>query len=185
MSAAPRLTWEGSSIETGASFSECGRFRYDLTRTYDARGPWCLFIGLNPSTADAQNDDPTIRREIDFAHGFGYPNLAKCNLFALRSTDPAGIVSSLVDPTGGPENDEAIARWVRKAGLVLFAWGSSNKVGSRLASRAWVVRRDIRAVVREMPSPAPLFGCLGTTKEGQPKHPLYLSKETPWPPINP
>jgi len=113
MTASLRPTWQDApSIRTDATISPCGTYRYDLTREFDPKGEWILWIGLNPSTADHRNDDPTITREIDFSHGFGFPNLAKCNLYALRSKDPKDVKKAMLkglDPVG-PDNDAATAR---------------------------------------------------------------------------
>jgi len=186
----PRPTWADSpKIRYAATLSPCGLYRYDLEREFDASGPWVLFIGLNPSTADAQKDDPTIRREMDFGQGFGFPNLAKCNLYGLRSTKPKGLVESKVDPVG-PDNDAAIRRWLPRAGLVLFAWGYNASVGSRMLTRAWVVRQIVRETFREMVAKGqttPRVGHLGLTegKEHQPRHPLMLRADTQWTEVEP
>ncbi len=117
-----RPTWERSArIRYAATISPCGHYRYDLEREFDAAGPWVMFLGLNPSTADGQFDDHTIRREMDFGQGFGFPNLVKCNLYALRSTDPRGVVDAKVDPVG-PDNDATIRRWLPRVQLVVLAW---------------------------------------------------------------
>jgi hypothetical protein len=179
-----RPTWEGHSdrIRTDATISPDGIYRYDLVREYDPEGPWCLFIGLNSSTADATQDDPTIRREIDFAHGMGFPNLVKCNLYALRSTDPKGIVTSKVDPVG-KDNDPTMGSWVPRVGRIVFAWGYSAKVGKRMLTRAWEVRLGLRSAIGALAfrgAQVPTCGHLGLTegKEHQPRHPLYLAKTT-------
>lgn len=181
---APRPTYyvDGASIRTGATFSPCGLYRYDLTREFDPSGPWLLAILCNPSTADAHKDDPTLRRMIDFAHGFSFPNLAVTNLWALRSTDPKGIVTAKVDPVG-PDNRETIARWLGKADQVVFGWGYSAKIGKRMLTRAWEVRRDIRDAFKDMTArgvTTPPCAHLGLTegKERQPRHPLMLRADT-------
>jgi hypothetical protein len=188
--AAPRPQWEGHTthVRYAATMSPCGKFRYDLEREFDPKGPWVMFIGLNPSTADAQKDDPTIRREMDFGQGFGFPNLVKCNLYALRSTDPKGIRTSLVDPVG-PDNDDAIRAWVPRVKRIVLAWGYSAKVGKRMLTRAFAVRVVLRHALAEASGKTepPDVYCLGLTegKERQPRHPLYLRSDTPWTRLDP
>jgi hypothetical protein len=172
-----RPTWEGSPrIRYDATISACGRYRYDLEREFDAAGPWVMFIGLNPSKADARQDDHTIRREMDFGQGFGFPNLVKVNLYAFRSTDPRGIVDANGDPVG-PDNDATIRRWLPRVRLVVLAWGYSQKVGPRMLTRAWEVRR----LLRDSQAAGLRVGCLGFTegKEKQPRHPARLRADTP------
>lgn len=191
MTAIARPQWEGHtpSVRYAATISPCGRYRYDLEREFDAKGPWVMFVGLNPSKADAEVDDPTIRREMDFGQGFGFPNLVKGNLYGLRSTDPKGIRESLTDPIG-PGNDDAIRSWVPRVARIVLAWGYSAKVGKRMLVRAFAVRVLLRqeiARLRAAGLPAPDVYCLGLTegKEKQPRHPLYLRADTPWTRIDP
>jgi hypothetical protein len=194
MTASPRPTWDGHSpsIRYDARISSCGRYRYELTREFDPRGEWALWIGLNPSTADGRDDDPTLRRMIDFTHGFGIPNLVVTNLYALRSKDPKDVKAAIMrgeDPVG-PETNRILRTWLTKAGLVLFAWGYSAKVGKPMLSRAWTVRRDVREAFRAMAADSftpPPVGHLGLTegKEKQPRHPLFLPASTRWTRIEP
>lgn len=186
---APRPTWEGHapSVRYDAVLSACGKYRYELTREFDPKGEWALWIGLNPSTADGRDDDPTLRRMIDFTHGFGIPNLAVCNLYALRSKDPKDVKAALlkgVDPVG-PDNKAAVHKWATKAGLVLLAWGYSAKIGKPMLARAWEMRMHLRLVFTSMSDAClatPPVGHLGLTegKEHQPRHPLMLAASTPW-----
>ena len=92
-----------------AGFSRCGRYRYWLRRIWDPALAHCVFIGLNPSTADATEDDPTLKRCISFAQKWGYGSLLLVNLFSLRATDPRGLKMA-ADPIG-PKTD----RWLRRA----------------------------------------------------------------------
>ena len=80
-----------------------------------------MFVGLNPSTADETNDDPTIRRCISFAQAWGYEGLCMTNLFAFRATEPSDMMKS-PDPVG-PENDQALINLAESAGVVVAAWG--------------------------------------------------------------
>ena len=86
-------------MKKGATISECGLYRYSLTRVWDDVLPMCIFVMLNPSTADADIDDPTIRRCINFAKREGCGSLMVVNLFAYRATSPADMKAA-VDPIG-------------------------------------------------------------------------------------
>lgn len=143
-----------------ANISECGNYRYTLYREW-GDGPMAMFVGLNPSTADAELDDPTIRRCVGFAHRFGCDSLGMLNLFAYRATNPREL-TKVGDPVG-PDND----RWLRDFGITaqirIAAWGAFP-VGKRAVE------------VLEM---LPQVLCLGKTKSGAPRHPLYLRKDAP------
>lgn len=142
----------------GAKFSECRTWRYSLWRKWDPELPRLVVIGLNPSTADETNDDPTIRRCINFARTWGCGSYYMLNLFAYRSTDPAKM-RMFIDPVG-PDNDETIMRVCRLGDIVLAAWGHHG------------VFRGRGLAVMEMLKDVPVF-CLGKTKDGFPAHPLY------------
>ena len=94
------MTVSGLAVRGRAGFSRCGRYRYWLRRRWNGDLPQCTFIGLNPSTADARTNDPTLRRCINFADQWGYGSLLLVNLFALRSTDPRAL--RLSDDPQGP-----------------------------------------------------------------------------------
>jgi hypothetical protein len=151
----------------GARISLDGRYRYWLTREWqeeDAMNP-LVVIGLNPSTADETKDDPTIRRCIQFAKDWGHDSLTMLNLFAFRSTDPMALREAQ-DPVG-PENDEFI-RALCECSRVLAAWG----VHGTLDGRDAVVRKMLREVRGAR------VQVLGLTKDGHPKHPLYIAAAT-------
>jgi hypothetical protein len=157
----------------GARFSPSGRYRYTLSRELGAGHGVVAFLMLNPSTATETENDPTIRRCIGFARAWGYRRLEVLNLFALRSTDPAGLLE--VEPVG-PENDAAIAEIARAADRVVCAWGTHSGGVHKL-----LVDRERR--VLELLSGVPL-SCLATAQDGRPRHPLYLRsdlKPVPWP----
>lgn len=146
---------------SGAIFSEDRTYRYALTRRWGHGAP-LVVIGLNPSTADELADDPTIRRCIGFARREGCCGLVMLNAFALRATDPR-VMLAHPEPVG-PSNDEIIRRHTVGVELVVFAWGAHG--GHR--------GRD-----RELQRLVPNGLCFGATKDGHPKHPLYLKSDTP------
>lgn len=148
----------------GAEFSECGTYRYRLRRSFTGRvleaptNP-VVFLMLNPSTADATEDDPTIRRCCGFARAWGHTDLLVSNLFALRSTDPDALLSH-PDPVG-PENNEVLAGLPRCP--IICAWGSHVAARER--------GKFVTAMLR---GSGDRLLCLGLTKGGAPRHPLYL-----------
>lgn len=154
-----------SDLVRGAAISHDGRYRYLLSRQWDDR-PAATFIMLNPSTADDMVDDPTIRRCMGFARAWGCGGLIVVNLYALRSTNPRALWEA-EDPVG-PENDFHLAMAARafehRAPLVA-AWGTHAKA-------------DRIAHVLTIPGIADRVQCLGTTKSGAPRHPLYLRSDT-------
>ena len=148
-----------------AEISPCGRYRYLLTRSWDESSGQCVFIMLNPSTADGWQDDPTIRRCIGFARAWGYGTLQVVNLFAWRATDPREIGNCYEaggDPVG-PESDKYISLTVARAEFTVCAWGAQG------IERGQEVRRILSAAKLHH---------LGLTQRGMPKHPLYLRKDT-------
>lgn len=146
----------------GARFSPCGRYRYVLTRDVSILNPRLVnFVMLNPSTADATVDDPTIRRCIGYARAWDYGHLVVTNLFAYRATDPRALKSE--DDPVGPDNGEYIATWATHADLIVVAWGAHGAYLDRSAA----VLAQLRAIGK-----VPHY--LARTKRGQPCHPLYL-----------
>lgn len=144
------------AMQRGADISPCGRYRYTLWRKWGPGGT-VQFVGLNPSTADATLDDPTIRRCIGFARAWGFGGLMMTNLFAWRATDPRDMKAA-ADPVG-PDNNGTLSAAYLNASLTVAAWGAH---GTYLG-------RD--AVVRRM---LPRLHYLRLTKDGHPGHPLYL-----------
>ncbi|HEX7157012.1 MAG TPA: DUF1643 domain-containing protein [Burkholderiaceae bacterium] len=147
---------QAHAIEGAARVSRCGRYRYALWRRW-ADGPQVLFVMLNPSTADAKADDPTIRRCVDFARRWGFGSIAVGNLFAFRTPSPRALRRA-VAPVG-PRNDAWLARMARESVQIVAAWGNDG---------SWLDRD--RAVRRLLPE----LHALAFTKSGQPRHPLYL-----------
>lgn len=121
---------------------------------------YAVFVGLNPSTADEVEDDPTIRRCVDYAKRWGYGALCMVNLFAYRATEPA-VMKAHAAPVGD-ENDRWLVEVAKEAGVVVAAWGVDGKHSER-----------DKAVIRLL---AGKLSCLVKTKDGHPGHPLYLKK---------
>jgi len=147
-------------MKRSALFSPDRSYRYDLWRTWDDAKRTVVFIGLNPSTANENEDDATVRRCIAFAATWGYGSLCMLNLFAYCATDPAQMKRA-ADPIGASNNGH-ILDVLGGAGLSIAAWGVH---GEHLG-------RD-RELLRLIPW---RLHCLGMTKDGHPRHPLYLSK---------
>lgn len=161
-----------------AVLSPDGLYRYRLDRHLGQcddlvlpNGRLC-WIMLNPSTADAELDDPTIRRVRRFTVDNGYSDLAVVNLFAFRATDPSDL--QLVDDPVGPANDAFVAAAVLASEAVVAAWGAANPFGCRQAMR-WRIE-DVEYIVGSLGRP---MVCLGTTKVGHPRHPLYVKADQP------
>ncbi len=152
-------------LQTGAVLSECGRFRYRLSRVWNANIPPAVFICLNPSTADAEADDPTIRRCVGFAKTFQCGGIVVVNLFALRATDPRELKKAS-DPVG-PDNDSYIRHAVSWGSPIIAAWGACQQHMPR-------AHNDRIAAVLKLLSDFDLY-CLGKTKDGHPRHPLMLA----------
>ena len=148
-----------------AVFSEDRRYRYLLSRRVGESSRRVLFIMLNPSKADEERNDATIRRCVGFARDWGYGILDVVNLFALMSTDPKALLKA--DDPVGPDNDVAIRAALEVADTVVLAWGNH------------ALDHEERAVtVAEMAREATRPYCLGLTVRGAPRHPLRLSKNT-------
>ncbi|WP_374662190.1 DUF1643 domain-containing protein [Inhella sp.] len=145
------------SMQRGADISRCGRYRYALWRTWSSTGGVVMFVGLNPSTADATQDDPTLRRCMAFARSWGFGGLVMTNLFAWRATDPRELLAAH-DPVG-PRNDAALRLHHARSSCTVAAWGAQGTHQGR------------HQVVRAM---LPHLHCLRLTKDGHPAHPLYL-----------
>jgi len=156
----PLLGTSGSAV-----FSDDGAYRYRLDRTWGDSGRHAVWLMLNPSTADALADDPTIRRCAGFSRSWGLDGLTVVNLFALRATDPRALARH-PDPVG-PENDEFIRRAIGPCSVVVAAWGAQRIA----AARADTWRRALTRTADVL--------CLGTTKDGEPRHPLYVRADQP------
>lgn len=143
-----------------ATFSPCRKYRYDLWRVWNTNKPFCLFIGLNPSSATETIDDPTIRRCIQYSKDWNYGALCMTNLFAFRATLPKDMKAQQ-DPIG-PDNDKILKERAASAGIVIAAWGKDGKY----------LNRD-EEVIKNLP----IIYCLKQNKDKTPAHPLYLKKD--------
>jgi len=153
-----------------AYISLCDKYRYTLTRVWGENVEnLMIFCMLNPSTADAKEDDPTIRRCVSFAKREGYDGIMVINLFALRATDPAEL-SKHLDPMHG--NDKVLNSYAHRSKVtgkpIVCAWGA-NRFAKEQAHNFMNMCNGIML---------PVY-CLGVTKQGHPKHPLYLKSDTP------
>lgn len=153
-----------------ATISQCGAYRYFLSRKWDSSLPTAPFIMLNPSTADANEDDPTIRRICNYAKDWGFGGIVVVNLYALRVTDSKLLFHLTVDPIG-PRNNRTLCQVVSTFPQVFCAWGNHAEP------------ERVRTLVRMAHERGVYLFCLGENKDGSPKHPLYLKKDlqpVPW-----
>lgn len=145
-------------------FDVSGRYRYSLWRAWSAYHPKIAFVLLNPSTADEEKNDPTIRRCIGFARAWNFGSMEVVNLFAYRATDYRELFK-ISDPIG-EENNHFLMQVVERCSTVVVGWGA----------RGTLFDRDLQVM--------PLLAgrknvyCLGITKDGQPRHPLYVKGDT-------
>ena len=147
-------------MEKKANISKDKIYRYTLSRTWDSTKPTVLFIGLNPSIADENIDDPTITRCINFAKDWGYGTLLMAYLFAFRSTYPKEIY--LIDDPIGKDNDHYILECVKQSDLIIACWGNNGTY------------MDREKIIKEL---VPNLYCLQKNKNGTPHHPLRLPRD--------
>lgn len=148
-------------IQNDAIISPCGKYRYSLHRRWNFK-PTICFIGLNPSTANATKDDPTIRRCVRFADSWGYGGIIMVNLFAYRSTNPDVLTN--VDNPIGIDNEFHIDRAINYSLISIAAWGAGPKgiLSYHVAEIGIKYKNKLHV--------------LSLTKDGSPSHPLYLPK---------
>lgn len=151
-------------LESKASFSSDRRCRFTLYRRWAESGQEILFICLNPSTADEEYNDPTVWRCVNFASDWGYRGVWIGNLFALRATNPAELykreIYAVYDPVGRA-NDLVLKTMAARCAKVVYAWGNHGQLLNRGQQ------------VVDMLGPG---WCFGVNKTGEPKHPLYQSR---------
>lgn len=155
-----------------ATISACGRYRYDLVRRVHGNAGdagMLLWVMLNPSTADAAVDDPTIRRVVGFSRRLGFGGVVVVNLFAWRAAHPAALLR--VDDPVGPDNDVRISKWVGTGLPMVMACGV---VPATLRYRVHDVLRLIEQVRCDSGHADAATLALGVTATGWPRHPLYL-----------
>ncbi len=152
---------------TGARFSPCRTWRYNLWRRFKEKGPTLFAIGVNPSKAAEEVNDPTVSRLESFAKRDGFALLVLGNEFAFVATKP-GDMKKATDPIG-PENDEWLVKMRKSADLCIVAWGNNGRF-----------RKRDEAVIKLLAPFGPLhcFGRNGKSKNGSPSHPLYLRADT-------
>ena len=143
-----------------ANISKDKIYRYTLSRTWDSTKPTVLFIGLNPSIADENVDDPTVTRCINFAKDWGYGTLLMANLFAYRTTYPKEIY--LIDDPIGKDNDYYLLECVKQSDLIVACWGNNGTY------------MDREKIIKEL---VPNLYCLQKNKNGTPHHPLRLPRD--------
>ena len=149
-------------MQKTATFSPDRKYRYTLHRIWNESKPLLAFIMCNPSTADENILDPTVTLCFNFAGKWGYGGLVVGNIFALRSTDPKGLLG-VSDPIG-PDNNNAIRDIAEQAGTIFAAWGSFPVLGQIMKQRAEAVKNLLHDF--------DLYA-LRINKDGSPKHPLY------------
>lgn len=152
-------------MNQGAEFSKDRHYRYALWRFWNDK-PKAMFIGLNPSTANERQDDPTIRRVIRFAYDWGYGGVYMMNLFAWVTAYPHEL-DATKDPLG--DNDGWLEKIALECEMIVFAWGAFGDGKDRR-----LIRLRGESVKRLFPGAY----CLGRTKTGHPSHPLYISGDT-------
>lgn len=160
-------------VTRSASVSACEAYRYSLGRRW-SKAPPLIFVMLNPSTANALIDDPTIRKCMHYAKREGAGGVYVVNIFAYRATQPPRL-RAVSDPVG-PENDrhfEIVCEWPHDEGEtqppIVLAWGAIHRSlrDQRETALGWLSGHEDR------------FRCLGVTKSGEPRHPLYLRNDAP------
>ena len=157
------MTWS-FKLKSSASFSRCGEYRYSLSRVWNPEQPAALLIGLNPSTADARQNDPTIRRCIGLCQSWGFGGFRIVNLFAWRTPSPKELFK--VDAPIGPSNLRCIKRAAKDADNIIAMWGNDGN-------------RHSQAMILLKALGNPAVFCAGTTQIGAPRHLLYVKNGTP------
>ena len=163
-------THDDAGTWSSAVYSDCETYRYMLRRDWAGSGPHLIYILLNPSTASAEKNDPTIERCERRARAAGFAGFSVANIFAFRATYPRALRHS-ADPVG-PENDAVLAGISAGGDRILCGWGAHGALFGRGGEIADMLRRQGRDLWH-----------LGLTKAGHPRHPLYIGyaqKPQPW-----
>jgi len=156
-------------LDASAVISPCEQYRYVLRRRWADDGRTLLWILINPSTADAEKDDLTVKKGVGFSRQWGFNAMAFCNLFAYRSTDADALLTPGLDIVG-PQNDHWLDLLIGEHADVILAWGAHHPhlVELRMPTLTAILEKYHRSV-----------WCLGTTNGGQPRHPARLGYATP------
>ncbi len=158
-------TFQKGDAASDAVYSDCERYRYALTRVWDATAPRILFVMLNPSKATEAQNDPTVERCERRARVLGYGGFRVMNIFAWRETDPK-LLRQASEPVG-QENDRMLIDGVAWADTVLAGWGVHGEHLQR--------GPEVEALLRDAGAE---LHCLGLSKAGHPRHPLYIAYAT-------
>jgi hypothetical protein len=156
-----KYNYEKKELGT-AIFSEDYKYRYLLERDW-SKGSSILFILLNPSTADADKLDPTLKRAYNIAKKYGYGKLVVVNIFAVRGSDPS-VIKDIVDPIG-ELNNYYIKKYSKKADRIIIGWGNHGIYKNRSLEILKILKIYYDKIY-----------VLGINKSGEPKHPLYTKK---------
>lgn len=154
-------------MQRNATISDCGKYRYLLRRTWDNTKPLVLFCMLNPSTADAEVDDATIRSCVRLSKGMGFGGLEVVNLMAWRATDPKHI-PPMPSEALGSDNPRTVNAAVVRCETIICAWGAHPYAKRFAGGMMDLVKLNGKQAQ-----------CFGVTKDGAPKHPLYIKSGTP------
>ena len=146
-------------LVSSAEFSKCGKYRYRLIRCWDESLPQLLFIGLNPSKADASHNDPTIKRCIQFAKSWGFGGFTIINLYAYKATQPSKLFQA--KRPIGPKNEQVITEEIYSGKKIVLIWGNHALKNNR--------DQEVLQFIEEA-------FCLKINKSGSPAHPLYIKK---------
>lgn len=155
-------------MRTAAYFSPCRKYRYWLSRVWDEALPLLCVIGCNPSTADEEENDPTIRKVIGFAQRLGYGGVLMLNIGAFRATDPK-VWRAASDPFGSENSIACLLRYISEFNIhsVVAAWGKPCMDSIRGSHRAEEIKKRI-----------PNLHCWGRNADRSPRHPLMLPYST-------
>lgn len=162
---------DGAPLLRDAVFDARRRYRYWLGRRWAPDGPVVGFVLLNPSTAGARRDDPTVRRCVALARRWGFAALEVANIFALRATDPARLRTAR-DPVGR-DNEAWLLRVAGRVDRLVVGWGNHGALGGR------------GSAVARLLAPVIALWCLGCTASGEPRHPLRCRGDAPLVPFSP
>lgn len=152
-------------IHSNATISPCNKYRYVLRRTWNERISAIGIVALNPSTADATADDPTVKKCVKLARFWGYGGIVLVNLFAWRATEKKEI-KTIYDPIG-PNNDKEIQKALNDVDDVLVAWGEYGAYLNRSTK--------VRAILKQLPKK---YVCIKQNISGEPTHPLYQKDDS-------